>query len=85
MCSGLQILARECLGSGDDPADVESIVIGFGFRVNTTTSGGAGMVYLDDIKVYPCRPVGLATDLSDDCLVDLTDLAIFMDSWLSKL
>jgi len=84
LCSGLQILAREWLGSGADPADVKSIAIGFGLRGNTTTRGGAGMVYLDDIRAYPCRPGGLATDLSDDCVVDFRDLAIFMDSWLEK-
>jgi len=70
--------------AGVDLAEVKSISIGFGLRGNTTTPGGAGTVYFDDIRLYPCRPGALATDLNNDCVVDSNDLVIFMDSWLSK-
>ena len=84
-----QILAREWLGSGADLADVKSIAIGFGLRGNTTTRGGAATVYaapphFDDIRVYPCRPGGLITDLNHDCVIDFKDVSILVDSWLEK-
>ena len=67
-----------------DLANVKSIAIGFGVRGNTTTPGGVGTVYFDDIRVYPCRPGGLAADFNGDCVVDLRDVAIFVDSWCDK-
>lgn len=67
-----------------DLANVKSIAIGFGVRGNATTPGGVGTVYFDDIRVYPCRPGGLAADFNGDCVVDLRDVAIFVDSWCDK-
>jgi hypothetical protein len=37
--------------------DVTSITIGFGTRSNTTTAGGTGKMYIDDIRLYrPTAP-----------------------------
>jgi len=69
---------------GVNLADVKSIAIGFGTRGNTITHGGAGTVYFDSIRVYPCRSGGLAADLNGDCVVNYVDLSILMDSWLDK-
>jgi len=67
-------------------SNVTSISIGFGNEYNTTTPGGAGIVYFDDIRLYPPRcvpsllqPIG---DLDDDCDVDYDDLIIIADNWL---
>ena len=70
--------------AGVDLADGQSVTNGFGARDNTTTPGGAGTVYFDAIRIYPCRPGGLAADLNGDCVVDLADLSIFLDGWLDK-
>jgi hypothetical protein len=70
--------------AGVDLDNVKSVAIGFGDRDNTTTPGGAGTVYFDAIRVYPCRPGGLVADLNGDCVVDLADLSVFLDSWLDR-
>jgi len=46
---GLQAFADQ----GVNLANVTSIAIGFGTRGNTTTAGGTGQVYFDDIRLYP--------------------------------
>lgn len=51
---------------------------------NTTTRGGAGTVFFDDIRVYPCRLDGLVADFNGNCVVNLKNLAILVDSWLEK-
>jgi len=66
-----------------DLDEIKSISIGFGLR-DSQTPGGAGTVYVDDIRLYPCRPGALATDLNGDCVVDAKDLALLTNSWLSK-
>lgn len=65
-------------------AGVEKIHIGFGGRDNSTVPGGEGMVYFDDIRLYP--PVCLwppPADLNCDCVVNYKDLKIMADEWLS--
>jgi len=44
---------------GVNPANVTSMTIGFGTRGSTTTPGGAGQMYFDDIRLY--RPTVLAS------------------------
>ncbi|MFX0194566.1 MAG: hypothetical protein ACFFCW_00465 [Candidatus Hodarchaeota archaeon] len=68
---------------------IDKIYIGFGQRGNTTTPGGSGTVYFDDIRLYPSRcltgPVAGRPqyDLNDDCVVDFNDLAVFAKEWLN--
>jgi len=72
---------------GVDLADVNNIYIGFGIRGNTTTSGGSGVVFFDDIRLYPARCVpkyGPYADLTDDCVVDYKDLDVMAGDWLQS-
>jgi len=68
-----------------DLADVESLTIGFDTRGNSLP-GGSGLVYFDDIRLYPpqCIP-SLAkpiADITGDCFVDMSDLEILIREWL---
>ena len=76
--------------TGVDLAHVEKMYIGFGSRTNTRpagTPGGIGTVLIDDIRLYKSRCIadisGLAADFNGDCTVNLTDMAIFANSWLT--
>ncbi|MHC4558251.1 MAG: LamG-like jellyroll fold domain-containing protein [Planctomycetota bacterium] len=77
---------QEFANQGVNLADVNSIAIGFGTRGNTTTPGGSGKMYFDDIRLYAprCLPSLLkpVADFSNNCLVDLADLEIMADNWL---
>jgi hypothetical protein len=59
--------------------------IGIGFD-RGVTPGGSGVVYFDDIRLYPSRCVpGIlrpAGDLNNDCTVDYADLRMVTDNWL---
>jgi hypothetical protein len=70
---------------GIDLRNVTEIAIGFGNENNSTPSG-AGVVYFDDIRLYPSRclpsmrkPAG---DLDNDCDVDYGDLDVMSVDWL---
>jgi hypothetical protein len=69
-----------------DPCVVASFLIGFGDRDNTDTVGGEGVVYFDDIRLYPprCVPefVKPRADLDDDCIVSWGDVEVIGDQWL---
>jgi hypothetical protein len=73
--------------NGVNLADVNTMYIGFGIRDNTTVSGGLGVVYFDDIRLYPprCMPwiIRPQADLDDDCLVCFYDLKIMSQEWLT--
>ena len=69
---------------GVDLDAVTGLSIGFGLR-DSQTPGGAGTVYVDDIRLYPCRPGGLVTDLNGDCVVDDKDRALLMEEWLNRV
>ena len=69
---------------GVDLDQITGISIGFGLK-DSQTPGGAGTVYIDDMRLYPCRPGALVTDLNGDCVVDDLDRAILMESWLEKV
>ncbi len=80
-----------------DLSNVTEIAIGFGGETNTTTPGGSGVVYFDDIRLYQPRcvlsertadftkldyaPAGYPT--SGDCIVDYGELDIMMNNWLT--
>jgi hypothetical protein len=72
---------------GVNLADVNSIAIGIGTRGNTTP-GGAGKVYIDDIRLYRPRYVfgkgtPIASDITADGVVDYRDLEIMTNDWLN--
>ena len=46
------ILLQNFADQGIDLTDVDRIVIGVGTRGNTTTPGGAGKMFIDDIRLY---------------------------------
>jgi hypothetical protein len=79
--------------SGVDLNSVKTVYIGVGERGNTTTAGGNGTVYIDDIRVCPpvCIPE-LEKPYADiagkegvgifDCKVDEFDLQAMAADWL---
>ena len=50
--------------------------------------GGSGVVYFDDIRLYPARcradVIQPGADLNDDCVVDYLDLQIIANQWLTS-
>gem|GEM_PF-4992783 len=48
----LQAFADQGINLGD----VDSIAIGLGSKAGTASSGGAGTMYFDDIRLYPPAP-----------------------------
>jgi hypothetical protein len=69
---------------------VKKLYIGFGHRGNWLP-GGWGVVYFDDIGLYPPRCIlsyrsqELAVvDLSNNCIVDFADLDVMADQWLQS-
>jgi hypothetical protein len=74
---------------GVDLSDVGKIYIGFGDRGNLNpggTPGGTGIVYFDDIRLYPRKCVASLAkppaDFDNNCFVDFGDLAILGSQWL---
>jgi hypothetical protein len=68
--------------------DVNRIYIGIGTRGNTTTKGGKGAVFFDDIRLYPgsvCIPGTVAGDFNGDCKVDANDLQRMTEVWLGQM
>jgi len=64
-------------------ADVQRIYLGIGTKDNPTPGGGSGLVYIDDIRLYPSRCLDRpAGDFTCDCVVDYRDLKIMTDVWL---
>jgi len=67
--------------------DVQHLFIGFGAR-GSSTSGGNGVVYFDDIRLYlpTCVPSRIKPeyDLSGNCIVDIADVEIMADAWLAS-
>jgi hypothetical protein len=65
--------------------DVQKITIGFG-DPDAVAPAGDGVVYFDNIRLYPprCVPSVLKplADLSGNCIVDFPDLRILGESWL---
>ncbi len=71
--------------AGVNLAAVKKMYIGLGNR-SSPTVGGAGTIYIDDIRVYPSRCVPSmgtpAADLSGNCVVDAADVDILANLWL---
>lgn len=71
--------------NGVDTEDVNKILIGTGYR-DDHVAGGTGNLYIDDIRLYRPRCVPWFAkpdyDFSDNCIVDLADVAIMGQEWL---
>ncbi|MEE8307460.1 MAG: LamG domain-containing protein, partial [Gammaproteobacteria bacterium] len=67
--------------NGVDLANIKKFAIGIGDGV---AAGGSGVVYIDDIRLYPprCLPEYIATDFTGDCVTDYEDLDVILRSWL---
>ncbi|MHC4213628.1 MAG: BACON domain-containing protein [Planctomycetota bacterium] len=71
---------------GIDLSNVTCITIGFGDWESGLPDGTTGVVYFDDIRLYPARCLeryAPAGDFSGDCLVDGRDLNIMGQEWLT--
>jgi len=73
--------------AGVNLAAVKKMYIGLGNRTSPKV-GGTGTIYIDDIRVYPSRPVPSmakpAADLSGNCVVDQADVDILANLWLDS-
>jgi len=77
--------------TGVDLNDVQYVYIGFGKRGSTTTPGGTGNVYFDDLRLHTTRCVpklaylsGSFGHLDADCTTDYLDLAMLSRDWLRQ-
>ena len=71
--------------SGVDLNDVSRVYIGFGIHGGDGSAvGGNGVVYFDDIRVYPsrCRSEMVAADFNWNCVIDIWDLWLIAHRWL---
>ncbi|MHC4573327.1 MAG: hypothetical protein ACYS76_04230 [Planctomycetota bacterium] len=72
--------------AGVDLANVSSMGIGFGDYVDNVPDYTTGVVYFDDIRLYPARCLAQyapAADLSGDCMVYFEDVMIMAAWWLN--
>jgi hypothetical protein len=73
--------------TGTTPSDVRSLFIGFGER-GSSTAGGSGTMYFDDIRIYlpKCVPSRIKPeyDFSGNCIVDIADVGIMAEAWLAS-
>jgi len=74
---------------GVDLQNVTMVYIGFGDE-NNTTSGGSGVVFFDDIRLYPTHcvlskrsPDFARVDYVEDCVVDYKELDVMAADWLA--
>jgi len=78
---------QDFAGAGVDLSSIASISIGFGQRGRTKGVQRWGVVYFDDIALYPARCVpkyGPKGDFSNDCVVNSADLDTMADEWLDS-
>jgi len=82
------IVLQDFNDQGVNLADVSNIYIGFGDRDNPQ-EGGSGVVYFDDIRLYPTRcvlslrsPDFARVDFVEDCVVDYKEVAVMAVQWL---
>jgi len=74
---------------GLDLSNVKKICIGFGDKTGAVTCDGSGIVFFDDIRLYPARcfnaaQLDLSGDVNGDCVVDFQDFALMADGWLNE-
>ena len=81
------IVLQDFNDGGVDLTDMKKVYIGFGNKAAPYVPGGAGVVYFDDIILYPIRCVpdyGPIGDISGDCVVDFHDIEIMAGEWLDS-
>ncbi|MGD8501909.1 MAG: discoidin domain-containing protein, partial [Phycisphaerales bacterium] len=64
--------------------NITEISVGFGSGTNTTAQGGSGVVYVDNLRLYPSRCVaeyGPAGDITGDCVADNEDFTALANQW----
>ena len=78
------ILLRDLSDAGVNLASVKKMYIGLGDKENPR-SGGAGGLFIDDIRVYQRRCVPSMAkpdyDLNNDCIVNNADLSVLMEEY----
>jgi hypothetical protein len=79
---------KDFVDQGIDLTDVNDITLGVGTKGNTTTPGGSGELFFDNIRLYQPRCILdkvtlLEGDLTSDCVVDFRDLEIMANDWLN--
>jgi hypothetical protein len=71
--------------TGVNSTQIKKIAIGLG-NTSGTTPKSSGIVYIDDIRLYPAKCLVLRTkptgDLNNDCAVDYNDVDILANAWL---
>jgi hypothetical protein len=75
------------IDQGVDLTNVAKLYIGFGGpRTGQTAPGGDGIVYFNDIKIYPprCVPDKAIADVTGDCVVGTEDLGLMAEEWLGR-
>ncbi|MCJ7729878.1 MAG: LamG domain-containing protein [Sedimentisphaerales bacterium] len=79
--------------NASDQTNIDYFYLGFGLRCNKglQAKGGTGTVRFDDLRLYQkhCVPdyaedMGLISDISDDCKVNLADIDVLATNWLAK-
>ena len=72
--------------TGVDMNEVRAMYIRFGDPY-AVSAGGSGVVYMDDIRLYPSRCIpelGPAFDFSGDCIVGFAEIAMMGGQWLMQ-
>jgi len=71
--------------------NVTMVYIGFGDE-NNTTPGGSGVVFFDDIRLYPTRCVlskrsddFARADYVQDCVIDYKEVKVMAENWLATV
>ena len=67
-----------------DMGAITTMTIGVGDPASPS-AGGSGTIYIDNINLYPVRCIAQpATDLNDDCFVNLEDFSLMAAEWLAN-
>jgi len=77
--------------TGVDLANVKSIAIGVG-NEDAVTPGGSGVVYFDDIRLYPARCIlayrsgefAFLDYAGGDCVIDYREVELMAAEWLAR-
>jgi len=86
----INVSLPEIAAAGVDITNVTYMEIGFGDGTNKGMSSSKwDIIYVDDIALYPGKCIlsesSLQADITEDCVVDVSDLAYIVDGWLSDL
>jgi len=72
------IALRDFSDDGVDLTNIKKLVVG------VSDSGGSGIIYIDDIRLYPprCLPEHAVASFDGDCTTDCGDLDMVLSYWL---